>query len=79
MNKYPERWQGKTTAEKEDKMIRVIYMIEEITDEGDLVSRRFARNKRTADRIARKAENGASVRKLQKSEMVWVRREDIER
>lgn len=59
-------------------MIRVIYMIEEITDEGDLVSRRFARNKRTADRIVRKAENGASVRKLQKSEMAWVRREDIE-
>lgn len=53
-------------------------MIEEITDDGDLVSRRFARNKKTADRIARKAESGASVRKLQKAEMMWVRREDIE-
>lgn len=59
-------------------MIRVIYMIEEITDQGDLVSRRFARNKKTADRIAREAESGASVRKLQKAEMMWVRREDVE-
>lgn len=59
-------------------MIRVIYMIEEITDEGDLVSRRFARNKRIAGRIARKAENGAVIRKLRKDEMIWVRMEDIE-
>ena len=50
--------------------IRVIYMIEEFTNDGDLVFRRFARNKKAAQRIARGAD--AVIRKLSRSEMSWV-------
>lgn len=48
--------------------IRVIYMIEEFTSEGDLVMRRFARNKKTACKIAKTVDDGNEVivRKLQK-------------
>lgn len=35
------------------KNVRVIYMIEEFTRDGELTCRRFARNKKTAERIAR--------------------------
>lgn len=60
--------------------IRVIYMIEEFTSEGDLVMRRFARNKKIAGKIAKTVDdgNGVSVRKLQKSEMSWVNTKEVE-
>ena len=50
---------------------RVIYMVEEYTTDGNLVTRQYARNKKTADRIARACgkANDIITRKLQKSEM----------
>ena len=53
--------------------IRVIYMIEEFTNDGDLVFRRFARNKKVAQRIAKDGNADAVVvRELSRSEMDWV-------
>lgn len=59
---------------------RVIYIVEEYTKNGDLVMRRFARNKKAADRIAKTGSeaNEVNVRKLQKSEMDWVNPEEVE-
>lgn len=58
---------------------RVIYMVEEYTTDGNLVTRQYARNKKTADRIARTCDkiNDIIVRKLQKSEMSWVNPEEV--
>ena len=39
---------------KEDKIMRVIYMIEGFTQDGDLEFRRFAHTKRIAERIKKK-------------------------
>lgn len=60
--------------------LRTIYMIEEFTSEGDLVMRRFARNKKTACKIAKTVDDGNEVivRKIQKSEMGWVNTKEVE-
>lgn len=59
---------------------RVIYMVEEYTTDGNLVTRQYARNKKTAGRIARTCDkaNDIIVRKLQKSEMSWVNPEEVQ-
>ena len=59
---------------------RVIYMVEEYTTDGNLVTRQYARNKKTADRIARKCDkaNDIIVRKLQKAEMDWVNSKEVQ-
>ena len=57
--------------------IRVIYMIEEYTETGNLVFRRFARNKKTAGRIAKDGK-APIIRKLQKAEMGWVNKKEVE-
>jgi len=61
----------------EKKMIRVIYMAEEYSNDGELVYRGFARNKKTAKKLAKRCEDPI-VRKLQKAEMPWVSVNDIE-
>ena len=63
---------------------RVIYLIEVYRDaetaDDMVVARRFAANKRTADRIARKYKDvSVSVRKLHKNERAWVSPLDVER
>lgn len=57
--------------------IRTIYMIEEYTEDGDLVFRRFARNRKTAERIAKEGK-APIIRKLQKAEMGWVNTKEVE-
>ena len=59
---------------------RVIYMVEEYTTDGNLVTRQYARNKKTASRIARKCHkaNDIIISKLQKSEMSWVNPEEVQ-
>ena len=59
---------------------RVIYMVEEYTTDGNLVTRQYARNKKTADRIARTCDkaNDIITRKLQKSEMDWVNPKEVQ-
>lgn len=55
------------------KNYRVIYQIEVITEEGQLIARRYARNKRAAEKIARKYNSEESVvRKMQKAEHSWI-------
>lgn len=43
------------------KNYRVIYIIEEITNEGELITRRFARNKRIAMKIANNCKKAEPV------------------
>lgn len=67
---------------KENKMIRVIYRVEAFnvngkTSDDVLVARRFARNKKTAERIAKEYDD-AVIHKLFKDEMKWVNPKDIE-
>ena len=57
------------------KNFRCIYVIESFSNDGELLMRRFARNKRTAEKVAPK---GAEIRKLQKCEHHWVNPADIE-
>ena len=40
---------------------RVIYMVEEYTTDGNLVTRQYARNKKTADRIARTCDKANDI------------------
>ena len=49
-------------------MIRKIYMIEVISTEGELIARRFAANKKTAEHIAKHYGNDAEIRPLFKDE-----------
>lgn len=61
---------------------RVIYMVEVFningrTSDEVLVARRFARNKKTAERIAKEYDD-AVIHKLFKDEMKWVNPKDIE-
>ena len=61
------------------KKFRTIYIVEAITKDGELVMRRFARNKKTAEKIARKCKKADSViRKLQNREHNWINPEDVE-
>lgn len=63
-------------------MIRVIYKVEAFnvngkTSDDVLVARRFARNMKTAERIAKEYDD-AVIYKLFKDEMKWVNPKDIE-
>ena len=60
---------------------RVVYMLESVTDDGDLVYRLFAANKRTAEKIARNHANSPApvIRKLSKSEQYWINPADVDR
>ena len=65
---------------KEDKIMRVIYMIEGFTQDGDLEFRRFAHTKRIANHIERenKTTKYVDVRKLNKNEHCFVSPDDVE-
>ena len=54
------------------KKYRVLYMLEKYTDDGALIYRYFARNKRLADKIERDHGKADMRRKLTPSEMVTV-------
>ena len=61
------------------KKFRTIYIVEAITEEGELVMRRFARNKKISEKIARQCKKAKSViRKAQKAEHNWIAAEDVE-
>ncbi len=65
---------------------RVIYMVEVFnvngrTSDEVLVARRFARNKKTATRIAKDKEYGTldvQIRKLRDNERMWVNPSEVE-
>lgn len=59
-------------------MLRIIYIIEEITEDGELLQRRFARNKKTADKIVKQIGELAYSRPLNKNEMSFVNPEWVE-
>ena len=61
------------------KKFRTIYIVEAITEEGELVMRRFARNKKIAEKIARQCKKAESVIiKAQKDEHRWINPEDVD-
>ena len=61
------------------KKFRTIYIVEAITEDGELAMRRFARNKKIAEKIARQCKKAESViRKAQKDEHNWINPEDVE-
>lgn len=58
---------------------RCIYIIESYTNTGDLMVRRFARNRRTADKIANLCNaDEVTVRKAQKAEHYYINPSDVE-
>lgn len=60
-------------------MIRKIYMIEVISTEGELIARRFAANKKTAERIAKHYGDDAEIRPMLKSEWHYINIKGVER
>ena len=61
------------------KKFRTIYIVEAITEDGELVMRQFARNKKIAKKIARKCKKAESViRKAREAEHNWINPEDVE-
>lgn len=61
------------------KKFRTIYIVEAVTEDGDLVIRRFARNKKTAENIAKQCNQAEPViRKTRKDEHNWISDEDVE-
>lgn len=61
------------------KKFRTIYIVEAFTEYGELVMRRFARNKEIAEKIARQCKKAESViRKASKTEHSWINPEDVE-
>ena len=61
------------------KKFRTIYIVEAITEDGELVMRRFARNKKIAEQIARqRKEVEPEIRKAQKVEHYWINPDDVE-
>ena len=61
------------------KNFRCIYVIEAYTNTGELTMRRFARNKRTAERIRRQCKKGEpDIRKLHHGEREFVNIADVE-
>ena len=58
-------------------MIRVVYMIECYSRDGKLIYRNYARNKKLAEKYARRL-IGATVRKLTKDEMAFISLDDVE-
>lgn len=57
-------------------MIRVVYMIECIGRNGNPICRKYARNKKLAEKYARRL-IGATVRKLTKDEMAFISLDDV--
>ena len=65
------------------KKFRTIYIAEAITEDGELVMRRFARDKKIAEQIARQCarqrkEVEPEIRKAQKVEHYWINPDDVE-
>ena len=61
------------------KKFRTIYIVEACMENGELVTRRFARNRKTAERIANNYPNLETlVRKLRKCEHQYVEPNTIE-
>jgi hypothetical protein len=61
------------------KKFRCIYIVEAFTDDGEMTMRRFARNMRTAERLAKKCKKGTPVmRKALKEEHHWINPADVE-
>lgn len=61
------------------KKFRTIYIVEACTEDGDLVMRRFARNKKTAENIAKQCKKAEPIiRKTSKYEHKWIATEDVE-
>ena len=61
------------------KKFRTIYIVEAITEDGELVMRRFARNKKIAEQIARQRKKvEPEIRKAQKVEHYWINPDDVE-
>ena len=61
------------------KKFRTIYIVEAINEDGELVMRRFARNKKIAEKIARQCKKAESViMKACKAEHSWINPEDVE-
>lgn len=61
------------------KKFRTIYIVEAITVDGELVMRRFARNNKIAEKIARQCKKAEPViRKARKYEHNWINLEDVE-
>ena len=58
-------------------MIRVVYMIERYSRDGELIYRNYARNKKIAEKYARRL-IGATVRKLTNDEMAFISLDDVE-
>lgn len=54
-------------------------MIEVISTEGELIARRFAANKKTAERIAKHYGDDAEIRPMLKSEWHYINIKDVER
>lgn len=57
-------------------MIRVVYMIECYSRNGELIYRNYARNKKIAEKYARRL-IGATVRKLANDEMSFISLDDV--
>ena len=61
------------------KKFRTIYIVEAITEDGELVMRRFARNKKIAEKIARQCKEAEpEIRKTQNVEHYWINPDDVE-
>ena len=63
-------------------MYRTIYMIEVITEHGDLLARRYAANKKTAERIGKqykKYTDGIDIRKTRKADWEYINKNWVER
>lgn len=60
------------------RTFRVIYCIEAFSSNGELVFRRYARNIRTARRIANSSKHPTYIRQLQKVEHMYIRSEWVE-
>lgn len=57
-------------------MIRVVYMIECYSRDGELIYRNYARNKKIAEKYARRL-IGTTVRKLTNDEMAFISLDDV--
>lgn len=63
----------------EMKKFRTIYIVEAFTEDGELFMRRFARNKKIAEKIARHCKKADSViTKARNDEHDWINLEDVE-
>lgn len=63
----------------EMKKFRTIYIVEVITQDGELVMRRFTRNKKIAEKIARQYKKSEVViSNVPKFEHKWINLEDVE-